>query len=49
MAEVVYIEKDLINKLKKNPNLKTVWEHAVPNLYAARELINAIFNNEPLV
>ena len=49
MAEIVYIEKDLINKLKKKTisSGETVWEHAVPNLYAARELINAIFNKEP--
>jgi hypothetical protein len=49
MAEIVYIEKDLINKLKKGTisSRETIWEHAVPNLYAARELINAIFNKEP--
>jgi len=47
MAEIVYIEKDLINKLKKDPSIETVWEHAVPNLYAARILAKAIFNNEP--
>ena len=47
MAEIVYIEKDLINKLKKDSSIETVWEHAVPNLYAARILAKAIFNNEP--